>query len=271
MSRTHARAAPVDSVVQLTGLSRYFGALKAVDEVSLDVRTGTCHALIGPNGAGKSTLLNLIGGSVRPSAGEIQVMGRIVTSQPESSRAGMGLARTFQNAQLFDSLDCLRNVLLAVQRHRGGAWSLRLSRARREQHIDAAMARLHEVGLDHRAATDVGELSHGERRQLEIGLALACDPSVILLDEPTAGMSPAETSSFVDLITSLRGSRTFVLVEHDMHVVARLADKVTVLAQGKVIAEGTPQEVRDSELVQSVYLAGSAAQELGLDGRETLR
>lgn len=248
--------------LQLTGLTRRFGALTAVDDVHLDISAGARHALIGPNGAGKSTLFKLITGSMPASSGAVHLDGDDVTSVSESGRARRGMAQTLQHSSLFLSQSVAQNVLLAAQRRLGSPCSL----FPREQR--AARSRVEEllgdVGLAHRADVPVGALSHGERRQLEVAVALACDPRLLLLDEPAAGMSPAESQRLVGLLLELPSSVTLVIVEHDLDVVFALASSVTVLHLGRVLITASPDEVRANAAVQDAYL-GAGREELFLD------
>jgi branched-chain amino acid transport system ATP-binding protein len=249
-------------LLSLSGVSRHFGALKAVDEVALDVPAGARHALIGPNGAGKSTLFRLVTGTLPVSAGTVCLDGTDITGLSEPQRARRGISQTLQHSSLFLSRTVLQNVLLAAQRQQPGRHSL-LPR-RQAAARDRARALLADVGLEGRAGTPVAALSHGERRQLEVAVALACEPRLLLLDEPAAGMSPAESARLVGLLRSLPESVTLVIVEHDLDVVFALATSVTVLHLGRVLLTGTPDEVRASAAVQEAYL-GTGREALFLD------
>lgn len=251
-----------ETLLSLSGVGREFGALKAVDDVSLDVPSGARHALIGPNGAGKSTLFKLITGALTVSSGTITLAGSDVTRLAEHQRARRGISQTLQHSSLFLTQTVQQNVLLAAQRRHGSRRSLiprRQAAAR-----DRARALLADVGLAHRSDTPVAALSHGERRQVEVAVALACEPRLLLLDEPAAGMSPAESTRLVGLLKSLPESVTLVIVEHDLDVVFALAGSVTVLHLGRVLLTGSPDEVRASEAVQAAYL-GSGRESLFLD------
>ncbi|CCG03438.1 ABC transporter ATP-binding protein [Blastococcus saxobsidens] len=250
-------------LLSLSGVGRHFGALKAVDDVSLEVPAGARHALIGPNGAGKSTLFKLITGTLPLSAGTISLAGSDVSRLPEQQRARRGISQTLQHSSLFLTQTVQQNVLLAAQRHHSSRRSLvpRRQAAARER----VAALLSDVGLAGRAATPVAALSHGERRQVEVAVALACEPRLLLLDEPAAGMSPAESAQLVGLLKSLPESVTLVIVEHDLDVVFALATSVTVLHLGQVLLTGAPDEVRASEAVQEAYL-GTGRESLFLDG-----
>jgi branched-chain amino acid transport system ATP-binding protein len=251
------------SLLSLSGVARTFGALKAVDDVTLDVPVGARHALIGPNGAGKSTLFKLITGALSVSAGRIDLAGTDITRLSETQRARRGISQTLQHSSLFLTQTVLQNVLLAAQRRHGNRHSLvprRQAAAR-----DRARSLLADVGLETRADVPVSALSHGERRQVEVAVALACEPRLLLLDEPAAGMSPAESTRLVGLLRSLPDSVTLVIVEHDLDVVFALAESVTVLHLGRVLLTGSPDEVRASDAVQQAYL-GTGRESLFLDG-----
>ncbi|MFI0351225.1 ABC transporter ATP-binding protein [Actinomadura sp. 9N407] len=252
-------------LLELQGLTRSYGSLTAVDHVDLTVMPGERHALIGPNGAGKSTLFATVAGTLRASSGRVLLSGQDVTSLAESERARRGMLRTYQHASLFLDCSVLDNVALAVQRVHGVAH--RFDRAaRRFRRTDAeALRHLESVGLDGRARDKVAALSHGERRQLEVAMVLAAEPALVMFDEPTAGMSAAETERFVELMERLPESLTLVIVEHDLDVVFRLAGRVTVLHLGKVLASGPPEEIRADEAVQSAYLGSARTEDLFAD------
>lgn len=246
------------NVLELVDVRRDFGSLRAVDDVSLSIVQGARHAIIGPNGAGKSTLFNLIGGALRPSAGRIVFAGADITRLPEWRRARLGLARTFQHSSLLLSCTTAENVRVPVQRVAGVAASLLPLRGGRRRQVEAECARLLGlVGLGSRASVLAGALSHGERRQLEIAMALAAKPRLVLLDEPAAGMSPAETARLTDLLASLPRDVTVLLIEHDLDVVFGFADAVTVLHLGRHLMTGPPELVRASPEVQEAYLGGA--------------
>ena len=252
-----------EALLSLSGVGRAFGALKAVDDVSLDVPAGARHALIGPNGAGKSTLFKLITGSLPVSTGSVVLAGSDITRLPEHQRARRGISQTLQHSSLFLTQTVLQNVLLAAQRQHGSRRSLVPRRQSAAQ--DRARALLADVGLEHRTEVPVATLSHGERRQVEVAVALACEPRLLLLDEPAAGMSPAESARLVGLLRSLPETVTLVIVEHDLDVVFALAGSVTVLHLGQVLLTGSPDQVRTSEAVQEAYL-GRGRESLFLDG-----
>jgi branched-chain amino acid transport system ATP-binding protein len=242
------------AALEVVGLTRRFGGLCAVDSVSLEVSPGARHAVIGANGAGKSTLFSLMAGAQRPTAGSVRLAGEDVTRLPEHRRARRGLARTFQHARLFDPATVTDNVALAVRRARGDGYQpWRDRQAEREVESRVAVL-LGLVGLDGQERTPAAALSHGQRRQLEIALALAAEPRVLLLDEPTAGMAAPETRRFVELIHALPESLTVVLVEHGLDVVVGLASRLSVLHLGRLRADGDPVEVRADPAVRRAYL-----------------
>jgi branched-chain amino acid transport system ATP-binding protein len=242
------------TALSLTGLVKDFGGLRAVDGVSLTVQPGERRAIIGPNGAGKTTLFSLISGEQRPSEGTITLFGRDVTRLPPHRRAGLGLARTYQITNLFPRLSALDNCLLAVLALL--PVKLHLHRAvTRYPHLFArATAVLESVGLGAKPDETVRNLSHGEQRQLEIGLALAGAARLILLDEPTAGLSPAESHLMTELLKRLDPAITLLIIEHDMDVAFALADRITVLQYGRVVADGPSQTVKADPMVQEIYL-----------------
>jgi len=242
------------TVLQVNGLVKRFGGLVATDHAQLAVTAGEVHALIGPNGAGKTTLIHLVSGALTPSAGQILFDGMDITAMPMHARVGRGLARSFQITSIFKRLSVLDNVALAVQAHAGGRLDFWRPARRQAQRYTQAVEVLDRVGLAAQMYRLGGALSHGEQRQLEVGLALATRPKLLLLDEPMAGMGPEESERMVDLLRSLRGEVTLLLVEHDMNAVFRLADRISALVYGKVIACGTPDEIRAHPEVKKAYL-----------------
>jgi branched-chain amino acid transport system ATP-binding protein len=248
----------IPPLLDVSGLSKRFGGLQAVDSVDLAVAEGELHALIGPNGAGKTTLVNLLGGALKPDEGRVRLGGEDVTRLPDHARARRGLARSFQITSVFPSFTAEGNVALAVQAHAGH--SFRFWRpARRDAALrDPARAALERVGLGGRADTPAAALSHGERRQLELAMALVTDPRVLMLDEPVAGMAPDESARMVDLLAGLKGRTAMLLIEHDMDAVFALADRITVLVGGRVIASGPPAAIRADADVQRAYLGDAA-------------
>jgi len=250
--------APEDAALGTSALTRTFGALVAVDAVDLAVPEGELRAIIGPNGAGKTTLFNLITNTIPPSGGTVWLGGRDVTDLPEERRPHLGLARSFQSNQLFNDLTTLENVRVVAQVAESGPFSLDLLGNGRSVAGETAMELLSRVELDGKADVEASNLSHGDQRRLGIAMALATDPDVLMLDEPTSGMGPSETRETAALIQSVRDEMdlTTLLIEHDMDIVLSISDRITVLNQGAVLATGTPAEVREDERVQEAYLGG---------------
>jgi branched-chain amino acid transport system ATP-binding protein len=250
------------AVLSCHGLVRTFGALRAVDGVDLALPAGARHALIGPNGAGKSTLFQLLAGGLRPTAGRVSLDGRDVTRLSDARRARLGVGQTFQHSRLFLSMTAADNVALAAERVLGSPWSpLPRRRPALADRIDQLLA---DVDLLARRDVTVAALSHGECRQLELAVALATAPRVLLLDEPAAGMSPAESERLAALVHKLPADLTLLFVEHDLDLVFRLATRVTVLHLGKVLVSGTPEDVRGSREVQEAYLGTGRREDLFL-------
>jgi branched-chain amino acid transport system ATP-binding protein len=241
-------------MLETRDLYKHFGGLVATDKVSLSIRQGELHAVIGPNGAGKTTLIAQLAGELRPDGGAILFDGRDVTRMPVQRRAAAGLARSFQITSVFPSFSALANVALAVQAHAGHSFRFWKPAARDGALTGPAREALELVGLGPRADVPAELLSHGEQRQLEIAMALATRPRMLLLDEPMAGMGPAEGASMVDLLGKLKRRYTILLIEHDMDAVFALADWITVLVHGAVIATGTPDEIRSDREVRRAYL-----------------
>ena len=244
------------SLLEVRNVVKNFGSLAAVRGVSMAVEAGELRAIIGPNGAGKTTFFNMICGYFPPSSGNIVFDGQDVTGVPAHKRVGLGMARTFQITEIFPELTVRENVLSAAEVAAGQTlqmWSTRAAAARTEQVVDEMLGL---VGLAAKGDRLVGELAHGDQRATEIAMALALKPRLLLLDEPTAGMGDQETYEITRLIRRLhRDSKfTIVLIEHDMRVVFHLADRITVLDQGRLLAEGTPQEIAASDVVQAAYL-----------------
>jgi branched-chain amino acid transport system ATP-binding protein len=247
------------SLLETRGLSRAFGSLVAIANVSFAIEPGELRAVIGPNGAGKTTFFNLISGLIPPSGGRIWFEGNDITAMPANRRVDMGITRTFQVTEIFPELSVRENVLIAVESASGlrlSPWIARSMRARVAERVDQL---LEAGGLAGKAGRLAGELSHGDQRATEIMMALALKPRLLLLDEPTAGMGEQETYEVVRLIHNLHKNErlSIVLIEHDMRVIFHLADRIMVLAEGAVMAEGTPQEIAADERVQAAYL-GSA-------------
>lgn len=250
------------AVLKLENLTKKYGVITAVNEVSLEVQPGARHAIIGPNGAGKSTLFSLLSGGNHLTSGRVQFMGEDISYLSRHKRVARGLAATFQHSSLFSSGTVADNVVLAVQRRLGISRQFATPVWRFKEAESEVREQIAAVGLIHRSDSIVSSLSHGERRQLEIALALATGPKLLLLDEPTAGMSPRESHRFVDLIESLPSSTTIVLVEHDMDVVFRLATHLTVMHLGSKLADGLPGTVADLPEVQAAYLGDASVGDL---------
>ena len=243
-----------DAVLRIEGLRKSFGGLLVTDDVTLDVRAGELHAVIGPNGAGKTTLINQISGALAPDAGRILFDGEDVTGLPVHARAALGLTRTFQITSVLPGFSALENVALAVQAHSGSSFSF-VGRAAEEDALNQpALAALTEVELADRAHIAAGLLSHGEKRALELAISLATAPKLMLLDEPMAGTGHEESERLVEVLRRLKGRYPILLVEHDMAAVFALADRISVLIYGKILASGTPEEVRANPLVVEAYL-----------------
>jgi branched-chain amino acid transport system ATP-binding protein len=246
-------------MLEIEGLTKRFGGVIASDSIALTVPTGELHAIIGPNGAGKTTLIGQLAGEIRPDAGAIRFGGADITLLPAYQRSRLGLARSFQITSLFLDFTALDNVALAVQAHCGH--SFRFWRdAREERELrEPARAALERVGLVQRAGVVVASMSHGEHRQLEIAMALATRPRMLLLDEPMAGMGPEESQRMVAMLRELKQELTILLIEHDMEAVFALADRITVLVYGRVIASGTPEAIRANADVRQAYLGEQEA------------
>lgn len=245
-------AQETQDALRVQGLTKSYGAVVAVDDVTTSIEHGERRAVIGPNGAGKSTLFALVAGTLRPTHGRVVLGGRDITRLRDHQRARKGLVKTFQHSSVFTAMTLMDNVLLATQRTTGVA-ARPFGRGSRVA-IDRAHEALEQVGLADRAGIVAGMLSHGERRQLEVALALGVSPQVLLLDEPTAGMSASETERFVELLGSLSRDITVLIIEHDLEVVFSVADRVSVMHLGAILEEGTPAQIRESELVQRTYL-----------------
>ena len=242
------------TVLQLERLNKSFGSLVVTDDVSLAVAPGERHVIIGPNGAGKTSLVNQIGGQLAPSSGRILFKDRDITGAPPDRISRLGVARTFQRNNLFQNLSVIENLRLALAVHRGRPLDCFTPAGRDTALLARAsdlMARVHLAGNGTRLAR---HLSYGEQRQLEIGVALAGEPELLLLDEPTSGMSPSETARMIDLIGTLPRTLAILMIEHDMKVVFSVADRITVLYYGKVLATGTPADIQANPRVRDVYL-----------------
>jgi branched-chain amino acid transport system ATP-binding protein len=243
-------------ILETHSLTKDFGALRAVNDVSIRVETGALHSIIGPNGAGKTTLFNLIGGNLKPTSGRVTYKGRDLTPLPLHRIAHLGIGRSFQITNLFPNLTALENVRLAAQaqgRDNFKLWTHATSHTRYEERALRALA---QVGLAAKAHTLATMLPHGDKRKLELAILLAPDPELLLLDEPTAGMASEQVPELMNVIQQVRaqGGKTIILVEHNMNVVMNVSDHITVMHQGRVLAEGAPKEIAANEAVQGAYL-----------------
>ena len=243
-----------EPLLQINGLTKSFGAVKACNNLSLEIAEGEIHALIGPNGAGKTTLLNQLSGDLIPDSGRVLFCGQDITRLPLYKRAHIGLARSYQITSVFPQLTVAENLLLAIQAHSGHSFRFWQKTTSDPRLRDELLPAMEQVGLTERANFQAGNLSHGEKKQLEVGMALACNPKLLLLDEPMAGMGPGGTLELSRLISRLKSQMTILLVEHDMDAIFKLADRITVLVYGEVIATGTPNDIRANPAVRQAYL-----------------
>ncbi|MGD8834495.1 MAG: ABC transporter ATP-binding protein [Desulfobacteraceae bacterium] len=248
-----------DALLQVKGVHKRYGAVQASKDVHLQVAAGDIHALIGPNGAGKTTLLNQLSGELKPDAGRILFNGKDITAIPVHQRAKLGLARSYQITSIFEHLTVGANLSLAIQAHCGHSFRFWKCAGTDPELCDQIGPALKRVGLEHRADHPAGNLSHGEKRQLEVGMALAGNPKMLLLDEPYAGMGPGGAVQLSKLIQTLKHNVTILLVEHDMNVVFSLADRITVLVYGEAVASGTPDQIRANPVVRQAYLGDEGA------------
>lgn len=242
----------IDSLLTTHQLSKHFGGVTATNNLDFSVNRNEIRAVIGPNGAGKTTLLRLIMGELTPSSGEIEFGGQRIDGLPSHKIARLGMAKAFQIPQLFPSLSVYDNIWAAAQNGETKLWASRAWRNQMQAQVETVLA---QIGLSEMAQAEAGDLAHGDQKRLEIGLALGNVPKLLLLDEPTAGLSQNETDAIMQLIESLRGQITVVMVEHDMRVVMSLADTITVLHFGELLAQGTPDEIRADPNVREVYLS----------------
>lgn len=247
-----------EAILSLSNVTKQFGALLASDNVSLDLMPGEIHALIGPNGAGKSTLIKQIAGEIKPDSGDIRFAGRDINDLSAVERSRMGLARTFQVSSLMPEFSVLQNVVLAQQSVSGKIFRFFKPVLSDASLLEPAMAQLERVGLADRAQMRAADISHGERRQLEMAVALALKPRAFLLDEPMAGMGPEGSKRLTGFLDGLRAEAPILLVEHDMDAVFALADRISVLVYGRVIATGTVDDIRGNEDVKRAYLGEEA-------------
>lgn len=256
---TEVTTAPTSTaVVQVRSVVVAFGGLLALNGIDLDVAQGERLVILGPNGAGKTTLFNVIAGDVAPTRGSLAIQGVDCTHAPSRRRPSLGVARTYQKARSFPGLTVAENLELAVSGHRGrhlALWRTAEDRAARDRAAEAAAT----VWLDESFDTLVGDLSHGQKRQLEVGMAVATDPDVMLLDEPASGLSRGERERLIELLDDLATESTLLLIEHDMDVAFTVADRIMVMAEGKKVAEGTPDEIRNDQLVHDIYLGTGGA------------
>jgi branched-chain amino acid transport system ATP-binding protein len=246
-------------VLRTRGLAKRFGANVVSDNIDLDVVDGEVHAIIGPNGAGKTTLINQLIGELAPDAGLIEFCGRNITALPVYQRALLGLSRSYQITSVFPAFSALENVSIAAQAHDGHSFGCWQPAAQEERLSTLSLTSLDKVGLAAKAGILAGELAHGERRQLELAMALVSKARMLLLDEPMAGMGARESESMVRLLQSLKRQYTMLLVEHDMAAVFALADRISVLVYGRIIATGAPQDIRNSPEVRKAYLGDTYA------------
>jgi branched-chain amino acid transport system ATP-binding protein len=247
-------------VLHVADVHKSFGGLHALSDVDLQVQEGTIHAIIGPNGAGKSTLLNVCIGRIAPDSGAVVFDGQVITGKQPHEINQMGVVRVFQTPEIFPDLTLLQNVMVPAFAKRDGAFKLNAMQpvAKRTDIYDMALHWLEDVGLASQKDAIAASLSRGDKRRLELAMGLVQSPRLLLLDEPTAGMSRHDTNSTIDLLKKFKGrGMTKVIIEHDMHVVFSLADRITVLAQGRIIADGPPEEVRGNPKVQEAYLGGA--------------
>ncbi|GGM62353.1 branched-chain amino acid transport system ATP-binding protein [Halarchaeum rubridurum] len=251
-------ADPRSAALGTEGLSKHFGGIVAVDEVDLAVESGELRAIIGPNGAGKTTLFNVVTHALAPTSGSVYLDGEDVTDVPQERRPHLGLARSFQSNELFAELSVLENVRVIAQTAADGTFSFSLLGDGRAVRADEARDILARVGLSEHAETEAKNLSHGDQRRLGIAMAIATEPSVLLLDEPTSGMGPGESRETVELVQSLQDDLglTVLMIEHDMEIVLSVSDRITVLNRGSVLATGTPDEIQGDDDVQDAYLGG---------------
>jgi branched-chain amino acid transport system ATP-binding protein len=248
----------MNNLLTVENLSKNFGALRASDGIDFDVREGETHAVIGPNGAGKTTFISQIAGNLRPDAGRILFCGEDITGLAAPRRARKGLARSFQITSVYPEFTALENVALAVQAHSGHSFRFWKDARKDESLLGPSRTVLEEVGLGPRVGILAANLAHGEQRQLEMAMVLATRPRLMLLDEPMAGMGVEESRRMIELLQSLKRRQTIVLVEHDMDAVFRLADRISVLVYGRVIATDAPENIKLNEEVRRAYLGEDA-------------
>lgn len=243
-----------DPILKVVALEKHFGGVTATDNLHFEVLPGEIHAVIGPNGAGKTTFVAQVSGMLKPDSGAIEFDGQDISNMPAAQRSHMGLARSFQITSIFKEFTALENVAMSIQAHAGHSFRF-WKPARKDTALsEPAQKILDSLGLGARARTLASSLSHGEQRQLEIAMALATGPKMLLLDEPTAGMGPEDSQRIKEFLAGLKGQYSMLLIEHDMDTVFTLADRITVLVYGKAIATGTPEEIRNNAEVRAAYL-----------------
>ena len=247
----------IEPILQVRGLTKNFGGLAAVDNVSLEVKVGELHAVIGPNGAGKTTLINMVSGDLSPSAGGVLFRGIEMAHLAPERRSRLGVGRSYQKVNIFPAFVVLENCRLAAQSREPRPLNWLRDAMSYDKVLENARQALAAAGLGNRASVIAATLSHGEQRQLEIAMSLATDPQLLLLDEPLAGMGPEESANMVELIGKLTASHAILLVEHDIDAVFRLAQVLTVMVNGKVLASGAPEAIRANREVQRAYLGGA--------------
>ena len=242
------------SLLRVTDLHKSFGGVVATDGVDLEIEKGELHAIIGPNGAGKTTLISQLAGRLKPDSGRVTLSGRDITAMPAHKRQSIGMTRSFQITSLIMDMSVADNVALAVQSKQGHSFRFFKAARRVESLQSEALAMLDSVGLKDRASDRARALSHGEHRQLEIAVALATGTDLMLLDEPMAGLGAEESAQMIELLKALKCEKTILLIEHDMDAVFALADRISVLVYGKVIATGSPEDIRNDDAVREAYL-----------------
>ncbi|HOT99106.1 MAG: ABC transporter ATP-binding protein [Anaerolineaceae bacterium] len=247
-----------ETIIETQNLTKYFGALAAVDDVSLKIEAGTLHAIIGPNGAGKTTFFNMLSGNLKPTSGKVFYKGMDLTGKPIHRMIHLGIGRSFQITNIFPNLTVHENIRLASQAMEDNNFHFLMDTAKMVRCEERTAEVIERVGLKSQSLLPARALSHGDQRKLELGMILAPDPEVLLLDEPTAGMATDQVPELITLIQEVQrsGTKTVILVEHNMNVVMSVSDKITVMHQGKVLAEGTPAEIAANHEVQTAYLGG---------------
>ena len=248
------------AILKTIGLCKQFGGITATNNIDLDINEGEIHAVIGPNGAGKTTFISQLSGDLQADKGAILFQGDLINTMSSNKRSLLGIARTFQITSLMLDMSTLENVALAVQAHSGHSYRFWQDARQNDQLIEPALKVLKQVGLLERKNIMTRELSHGEHRQLEIAMALATQPKLLLLDEPMAGMGAEETQKLIAILKTLKTGKTMILIEHDMNAVFSLADRITVMVYGKIIATGSPKEIRANQKVKAAYLGDEELQ-----------